>query len=343
MSILPGSDIGIDLGTATTLISIRGKGIVLNEPSVVAVDKNTEEIVAYGAEAQSMLGRTPGNLVAVRPLRDGVISDYDLTQRMLRHYIRRVCAYLLFKPRIMICVPSLVTEVEERAVRDAAKQAGARRAYLIAEPIAAAIGAGLDIDGPHGYMIVDVGGGTTDVAVLTLGNIAVSASVKVAGDKFNEAVIRYFRKKHGVLVGERTAEEVKIKIGCVLPRDETVSMKVKGRSLISGLPKMLEVTSDEIMEAFLEPAELIYEAVHKVLSNTPPELIGDIATGGIWMTGGGSLLSGLDRYLSKRTGIATRVAQDAVSCVARGTGISLEHLGDIPDGPLHLSRNNVNV
>ncbi|MDR3644996.1 MAG: rod shape-determining protein MreB [Clostridia bacterium] len=336
---MPGSDIGIDLGTATILITIRGKGIVLNEPTVVAVDKGTNHILAIGTEAQKMLGRTPGNIEAVRPLRDGVISNYDLTEQLVRYFIKKVGAHLLFKPIIMICVPSLITEVEERAVVDAAMQAGARRVYLIEEPKAAAIGAGIDITSPYGHMVVDIGGGTTDIAVITLNDIAVSTSVKVAGDKFNEAVIRHFRKRHSILIGERTAEEIKIRIGCVTPREQTISMPVKGRCLLTGLPKMLEITSDEIMEALVEPAGIIYEAIHWVLERTPPELVGDISTGGIVMTGGGSLLCGLDRYISKRTGIKAIVADDPVTCVAKGTGKALESHGQLQDGLLYISRN----
>lgn len=336
---MPGSDIGIDLGTATVLINVRGKGIVLREPSVVAMDKNTDEIVAIGEQARKMLGRTPGNIVAVRPLRDGVISDYDLTQQMLKYFIHRVGTHFLFRPRIMVCVPSLITEVEERAVVDAASEAGARKTYLIEEPVAAAIGAGIDISRPNGNMVVDIGGGTTDIAVLSLKDIAVSTSVRVAGDKFNEAVIRYIRKKYGVLIGERTAEDVKIRIGSVMPEDGSRSMPVKGRSLLSGLPKMFDVTSAEICEAFREPAEAIYEAVHSVLEGTPPELIGDISTNGILLTGGGALLDGLDRLLQKRTGIMVRVAEDPVSCVAKGTGKALEHLNTLQEGLLYISKN----
>lgn len=343
MRLLPGNDIGIDLGTATILIYMKGKGIILQEPTVVAVDTDTGKLLAVGQDAQKMLGRTPGNISAIRPLRDGVISNYELTQQMLRYFIGKVGKHPLFKPRIMVCVPSFVTEVEERAVLDACGQAGAGRTYLIEEPKAAAIGAGIDITSPCGHMVVDIGGGTTDIAVLSLNDTAISTSIKVAGDKFNEAVIRFFRKKHNMLLGERTAEEIKINIGCVCPREETARMRVKGRSLVTGLPKMIEVGSDEIMEAFQEPASDIYEAVHRVLERTPPELVGDIATGGIIMTGGGSMLYGLDAYLAKRTGIRTYVADDPVACVARGTGEALDHLDLYRDGLLYLSRNKANI
>lgn len=324
-----GLDIGIDLGTASVLVYVKGKGIVLQEPSVVAIDKNTEKILAVGEEARRMLGRTPGNIVAIRPLKDGVISDYHFTEKMLKHFINKVCAksfFKLFKPRVMICVPSGVTEVEKRAVEDAALQAGARKTYLIEEPIAAAIGAGIDITKACGSMVVDIGGGTTDIAVISLGGIVVSSSIKVAGDKFDEAIIRYMRKKHNVMIGERTAEDLKINIGTVFPRKEDVSMEVRGRNLVSGLPKTIRVTSSEIMEALEEPVSSIVEAVHSVLERTPPELAADISDRGIVMTGGGSLVYGMDKLLQQKTGINVIIADDAISCVAIGTGKTLDHL-----------------
>jgi rod shape-determining protein MreB len=336
---LPGKDIGIDLGTSSVLINIKGKGIVLNEPSVVAVDKNTEKIVAIGKEALKMMGRTPGNIVAVRPLREGVISNYDLTQQMIKFFIRKIGANYLFRPRIMICVPSMITEVEERAVYDAASQAGARKVFLIEEPVAAAIGAGIDITRPCGNMIVDIGAGTTDIAVISLKDIATSTSIKIAGDKFDETIIKYVRKNFNVLIGERTAEDIKIKIGCVYPRDESVTMSVKGRCLITGLPKMIEIDSEQMQAALTETAMAIFEAVHSVLELTPPELVGDISTNGIVMTGGGSLLSGLDKLLSSLIGIPVRVADEPISCVARGTGMALENLNDLQDGLLFISKN----
>lgn len=332
-----GQKIGIDLGTATVLIYIAGKGIVLKEPSVVALDKNTNKLLAVGEEAQKMLGRTPGNIVAIRPLRDGVISDYEMTERMLKDFLKKVSSRKIFKPKVIICVPSGVTEVEERAVIDASNQAGARKTYLIEEPIAAAIGAGIDISKPYGSMVVDIGGGTTDIAVISLGGIVVSNSIKVAGDKFDEAIIRYIRKKYNIMIGERTAEQMKITIGCVFKRDEEITMDVRGRSLISGLPKNIVVSSSEMLEAFEEPAQSIVEAVHSVLEKTPPELVGDISTRGIVMTGGGCLIYGLDKLLQKETGISTYVADDAVSCVAIGTGKALESI-DVLQG--HLTSND---
>ena len=332
-------DIGIDLGTASVLVYIKGKGVVLNEPSVVAIDKNTGRLLKVGAEAQAMLGRTPGNIVAIRPLRDGVISDYDMTERMLKEFIRKVTGgFHLFPPRIMVCVPSGITEVEERAVIDAGRQAGARRVYLIEEPVAAAIGAGIDITKPDGHMVVDIGGGTSDIAVISLSGVVESASIKVAGDQFNEAIVKYMRRKHNILIGERTAEQMKMEIGCVYPKEEEATIEIKGRCMMTGLPKTITVNSTEMMEAFEEPVERILEAVHNVLERTPPELVADISNNGIVMTGGGSLVDGFDKLITARTGIHTVVAEDAISCVAEGTGKSLDSLGDMQDGTVNLSR-----
>ena len=332
-------DIGIDLGTASVLVYIKGKGVVLNEPSVVAIDKNTGRLLKVGAEAQAMLGRTPGNIVAIRPLRDGVISDYDMTERMLKEFIRKVTGgFHLFPPRIMVCVPSGITEVEERAVIDAGRQAGARRVYLIEEPVAAAIGAGIDITKPDGHMVVDIGGGTSDIAVISLSGVVESASIKVAGDQFNESIVKYMRRKHNILIGERTAEQMKMEIGCVYPKEEEATIEIKGRCLMTGLPKTITVNSTEMMEAFEEPVERILEAVHNVLERTPPELVADISNNGIVMTGGGSLVDGFDKLITVRTGIHTVVAEDAISCVAEGTGKSLDSLGDMQDGTVNLSR-----
>lgn len=332
-------DIGIDLGTASVLVYIKGKGVVLNEPSVVAIDKNTGRLLKVGAEAQAMLGRTPGNIVAIRPLRDGVISDYDMTERMLKEFIRKVIGgFHLFPPRIMVCVPSGITEVEERAVIDAGRQAGARRVYLIEEPVAAAIGAGIDITKPDGHMVVDIGGGTSDIAVISLSGVVESASIKVAGDQFNESIVKYMRRKHNILIGERTAEQMKMEIGCVYPKEEEATIEIKGRCLMTGLPKTITVNSTEMMEAFEEPVERILEAVHNVLERTPPELVADISNNGIVMTGGGSLVDGFDKLITARTGIHTVVAEDAISCVAEGTGKSLDSLGDMQDGTVNLSR-----
>ena len=330
-------DMGIDLGTASVLVYVKGKGIVFKEPSVVAIDKNTNKMLKVGREAQLMLGRTPGNIMAIRPLRDGVISQYDVTLKMLQHFIRRACGTTLFKPRVMVCVPSGITEVEERAVVDAATQAGAKKTYLIEEPLAAAIGAGIDISRPNGNMVVDIGGGTTDVAVISLGAVVTPGSIKVAGDKFDEAIVKYIRKKYNLVIGDRTAEEIKMKIGCVWPREETKIMSVKGRCNIEGLPKIIQINSNEVEEALEEPVKSITEIVCRVLEQTPPELVGDISTNGIVMTGGGSLIYGFDKLLSSITGINARVADDAVSCVAIGTGKSLENLRFIPDGVINIS------
>ncbi|MCI8422605.1 MAG: rod shape-determining protein MreB [Lawsonibacter sp.] len=331
-------DIAIDLGTASVLVYIRNKGVVLQEPSVVAMDKNTGKLLKVGCEAQAMLGKTPGNIVAMRPLREGVISDYDMTERMLKEFLRKVTTFSLFKPRLLICVPSGITEVEERAVVDAGIQAGARRAYLIEEPVAAAIGAGIDITKPDGHMVVDIGGGTADIAVISLGGVVQSASIKVAGDKFDEAVVKYVRNKHKVLIGERTAEEMKMTIGCVFPRPEEITMEVKGRCLTTGLPRVFSVSSSEMIEAFEEPSTRILEAVHAVLERTPPELVADVSTNGIVMTGGGSLVWGFDKLIESHTGIETHVADDAISCVAFGTGKSLENLDSMTEGTLNLAR-----
>ena len=326
-----GQDIGIDLGTATVIAYVKGKGIVLREPSVVAVDNSTGEVMAVGGEARRMLGRTPGSIVATRPLRDGVISDYTITEKMLKYFIHKIGGRTLFAPRIMICIPSQVTEVEKKAVIDAASQAGARKVYLIEEPIAAAIGAGIDISKPCGNMVVDIGGGTTDVAVISLGGSVVSSSLKVAGDKFDEAIIKYIKKKYNVVVGERTAEDLKMNIGCVYPKIQDMEMDVRGRHLGTGLPVTLTLHSSEMMEALLEPAMQIVDAVHGVLEKTPPELAADISDKGIYMTGGGCLVDGLDKLLQEKTGINVMIAQDTVSCVALGTGKALDNL-DALDG-----------
>ena len=332
------NDIGIDLGTATVLVYLKGKGIVLNEPSVVAVDRVTGKLIAVGSEAQEPLGRTPGNIVAIRPLREGVISDYEMTECMIKEFIRKVQGFRLFKPNVVICVPSIITEVEERAVIDAGTQAGAKRVFLIEEPVAAAIGAGIDITKPNGNLVVDVGGGTTDIAVISLGGVVESTSIKIAGDKFDEAIIKYIRRKHNALIGERTAEQIKKNIGCVYPRSEEEIMEVKGRCLMTGLPRTFTVSSTEVLEALEEVSSAIVEAIHSVLERTPPELTGDISSNGIVMTGGGSLICGFDKLVASKTGIPTRVADEAVSCVAYGTGNCLENLSRMQDGTINLSR-----
>lgn len=324
-----GQDIGIDLGTATVIAYVKGKGIVLREPSVVAVDKNTGDVLAVGQEARKMLGRTPGNIIATRPLREGVISDYTVTEKMLKHFINKVCGKFIFAPRIMICIPSQVTEVEKRAVIDAASQAGARKVYLIEEPIAAAIGAGIDISKPCGNMIVDIGGGTTDIAVISLGGSVVSTSLKVAGDKFDESIVKYIKRKHNVMIGERTAEDLKVNIGCVYPKIQDMEMDIRGRDLTTGLPKTITIYSSEMLEALIEPAMMIVDAVHSVLEKTPPELASDISDKGIYMTGGGCLVDGLDKLLQEKTGINVMIAEDTVSCVALGTGKALDNLDSL--------------
>lgn len=320
-------DIGIDLGTASILVYVKGKGVVLKEPSVVAFDRDTNRIKAIGEEARLMLGRTPGNIVAVRPLRQGVISDYTVTEKMLKYFIQKAVGKQRFrKPLISICVPSQVTEVERKAVEDAAFQAGARDVKIIEEPIAAAIGAGIDIARPCGNMIVDIGGGTSDIAVISLGGTVVSTSIKIAGDDFDDAIVRYMRKKHNLLIGERTAEDIKIRIGTAYPRPESVSVDVRGRNLVTGLPKTITVTSEETEEALKDTTAQIVEAVHSVLEKTPPELAADIADRGIVLTGGGSLLYGLEELIESKTGITTMTAEEPMTAVAIGTGKYVEFL-----------------
>lgn len=322
-----GTDMGIDLGTATVLVYIKGKGVILKEPSVVAIDKNEDKVLAVGKEARQMIGRTPGNIVAIRPMRDGVISDYDITEKMLKHFIQKACGKRrLSAPRIVICVPCEATEVERRAVEHAGRNAGAKKVYLIEEPLAAAIGAGLDITKASGNMVIDIGGGTTDVAVISLGGMVVRESIKVAGDKFDEAIIKYIRKKHKLMIGERTAENLKINIGCACKQDEGATMDIRGRDLITGLPKNLAVTSEEMAEALKETVNLIAECTHSVLEKTPPELAADIADKGIVMTGGGSLLKGLDKLIQEYTKVPVYLAEDPISCVALGTGKVLEYM-----------------
>ena len=321
------TDIGIDLGTASILVYIRGKGVVLKEPSVVAFDRDTNKIKAIGENARLMLGRTPGNIVAVRPLRQGVISDYKVTERMMKYFIQKAMGRRTFrKPRVAVCVPSGVTEVEKKAVEDATYEAGAREVSIIEEPIAAAIGAGIDISRPCGNMIVDIGGGTSDIAVISLGGTVVSASIKVAGDDFDEAIVRWMRKKHNLLVGERTAEDLKIKIGTVYDVGEETFQDVRGRDLVTGLPKTITVSSKETEEALSEPVNQIVETIHSVLEKTPPELAADIADRGIVLTGGGSLLRGLEELIHSRTGINTITAEDPMTAVAVGTGKYVEFL-----------------
>ena len=327
------TDMGIDLGTASILVYAKGKGIVLNEPSVVAIDQNTNKFLAVGEEARKMLGRTPGNIIAIRPLRDGVISDYDITEKLLKYFIQKAVGRTLFRPRTIVCVPSGVTEVEKRAVLEASIQAGSRKTYLIEEPIAAAIGAGIDITQPNGIMIIDIGGGTTDVAVISLGGIVVSRSLRIAGDDCDDAIARYIRKRHNMMIGERSAEALKINIGTAYKRKKEVFMQIRGRNLVTGLPKTINVSSEEMMEALEEPITAIVETVHAVLERTPPELAADIGNTGIVMTGGGALLYGLDKLIQERTGISTNIAENPIECVAIGTGKSLDWV-DILDNKL---------
>ncbi len=324
------ADIGIDLGTASILVYVKGKGVVLREPSVVAYDKDLEKIVEIGEEARLMLGRTPGNIIAIRPLRHGVVSDYTTTEKMLKYFIRKAVGRNFFgrRPRICVCVPSGVTEVEKRAVEEATYNAGARDVTIIEEPIAAAIGAGIDIVRPVGNMVVDIGGGTTDIAVISMRGAVVSQSIKVAGDDFDEAIIRYIRKRHNLLIGDRTAEEVKINVGTCYKRPENISMDVRGRNLVTGLPKTVLITSDETEEALREPTGQIVEAVHSVMEKTPPELAADIADRGIVLTGGGALLHGLEQLIEEKTGITTMTAEDPLSAVAIGTGKYVEYIDD---------------
>ena len=330
-------DIGIDLGTASVLVYVEGKGIVLREPSVVAVDTNADCIVKIGKDAQAMLGRNPSNIEVIRPLKDGVISRYDVTQKMIQYFIRRACGNAIFPPRVVICVPTGISEVEGRAVIDAGTQAGARKTYLIEEPVAAAIGAGINVHSSTGSMIVDIGGGTTDIAVISLGGVVVSESIKIAGDKFDDAIMRYVRRKYNIAIGERTAEHVKIKIGAVYEHDDAKTLEVKGRCLVQGLPKNVVLSSKEMLEAMMEPISAILDAICSVIERTPPELVGDILKNGIVMTGGGSQLFGLDRLIEDVTGIKTRVTKDAVTCVATGTGKVLKLLDNIPEGTIDLS------
>lgn len=332
-------DIGIDLGSSTVLVYLKGRGIVLKEPSVVTIDKNTGEIHSVGRDAQRMIGRTPGHIAAVRPLRDGVISKYDVTQKMLQYFIKRACGNrLFFKPKVVICVPAGVTELEERALYDAAIQAGAKHVAFIEEPLAAAIGAGIDIYQPNGNMVINIGGGMTDVAVTSLGGLVVSRSAKVGGDSFDQAIINYIKQKYNILIGERTAEAIKMRIGTVIPTREQRVIDVKGRCLKQGMPKVVRVSSAEIPIALREPVGKIINTVRFVLERTDPELIKDILNNGIVMTGGGCLLSGLDKAIENATGIRTRVAENPVGCVAIGTGMALEIVPYLPEGTINISK-----
>jgi len=323
-------DMGIDLGTANTLVYVKGRGIVVNEPSVVAVNTVTKEVLAVGNEAKEMIGRTPGNIVAIRPMKEGVIADFDITQAMLRYFIGKAYSRSIFgpKPRVVVCVPSGVTEVEKRAVMEATIGAGAKNneAYLIEEPMAASIGAGLPVEEPAGSMVVDIGGGTTEVAVISLGGIVTSTSLRVAGDKIDAYIIGYVKKEYNLAIGERTAEEIKTTIGCAYPKEEVESLYIRGRDLITGLPQTVEITSNEVLEAISEPVSEIIDCIKQTLEATPPELAADIMEYGITLTGGGALLSGLDTLITKETGMPVNIAPEPLNCVVMGTGLVLEHI-----------------
>ncbi|HNX99368.1 MAG TPA: rod shape-determining protein [Oscillospiraceae bacterium] len=331
-------DMAVDMGTAGTRVFAQDKGVVLREPTVVAVDKYSGQMLKTGEEAQKMLGRTPANIVAIHPITSGVINDYDMTVQMLRNFLGRNTSFSLFKPRVLMCVPSSISGVEERAVVDAAIEAGARKAYLLETAVATAVGAGIDITKPDGHMVIDIGGGTTEVAVVSLGGVVECQSIKTAGDAFDEAIVRYVRRKHNILVGQRTAEELKRHIGCVMPNPEVSIEEVKGRDVVTGLPKTVKLSSAELMEVFREPLVLIMEAVHNTLERTPPELVGDLGVNGIVMSGGGSLIYGIDKLIEKSTGIRTTVVDDALSCAAYGAGKMLSHLNEMTDGMLNFSR-----
>ncbi len=331
-------EIGIDLGTTTVQVYVKGRGIVLNEPSVVAVDTDTDMITKVGKDAQVMLGRNPENIKVVRPLEHGVISQYDVTQKMIQYFIRRACGGSVIQPKVMICIPTGITEVEERAVMSAGVQAGARKTYLIEEPIAAALGAGVDIFSPTGHMIVDIGGGTTDIAVISLGGIVVANSIDTAGNKFDAAIMKYMRRKYNIVIGERTAEQVKIRIGAVYEHNNPKEYEVKGRCLLQGLPKVVTVSSKEMLEAMMEPITDVLDAIYAVIEKTPPELIGDILKTGIILTGGGCQLYGLDKLITELTGIKARVMENPELCVVKGTGKAIEYIGDMPEGIVDLSK-----
>ena len=324
------ADLGIDLGTATVLVYVKGKGVILKEPSVVAINKVNNKILAVGEEARNMIGRTPGNIVAVRPLKDGVISDYDITEKMLKEFIKKACGgKKIIAPKVMVCIPSQATEVEKRAVIDATKNSGAKEVHLIEEPLSAAIGAGIDITKPYGNMIVDIGGGTTDIAVISLGGVVIRKSIKSAGDRFDEAIVKYVRLKHRIMIGEKTAEDLKINIGCAYKDARDCSYVMKGRNLVTGLPDQVEITSEEIREALEEPVGLIVDGVKSILEKTPPELAADIIEKGIIMTGGGSLLYGLDKLIEVSTGLNVKIAENSVEAVVEGTGEVLNYINKL--------------
>lgn len=331
-------DIAIDLGTVTTRIYVRGRGIRLREATLVAMDRTNGRLLRIGEEAKKMLGRTPANIVPVHPIVSGVISDYDMTALMLKDFISRITSFSLFKPRVLICVPASITGVEERALIDAAIEAGARKVYLLEDSIATAVGAGIDINKADGHLVIDIGSGTTEAAVVSLGGVVECESIKTAGMSFDEAIVRYIRKKHNLLIGLRTAEELKHSIGCVYPRPEVLREEIKGRCLVTGLPRAVTITSTEMIEAMEEPLNQVLEAVHMVLERTPPELVGDVSQNGIVLSGGGCLLWGLDKVIAERTGIDTILVDDPLSCTAYGAGRMLQNLNDMNEGMINLAR-----
>ena len=331
-------DIAIDLGTTSTLLYVRGKGVSMREPTVVAVDKVTGKLLKVGGDAEKMLGRTPANIVAIHPIANGVISDYDMTTRMLQELISRVTSFSFFKPRVIVCVPSSITGVEERAIIDATIEAGARKVYLLETAVATSTGAGIDISKPDGHMIIDIGGGTTEVAVISLGGVVECESITTAGDEFDEAIVKYVRRKHNVMIGSRTAAELKRNIGCAYPRSEVSSQEVKGRCLMTGLPRAVTISSNDMIEAMEEPLEKLLETIHMVLERTPPELVADISVNGIVMSGGCSLIWGLDKLITSRTGIEAVVVDDPLACAAYGAGKMLRELGNMQDGMINLAR-----
>ena len=331
-------DIAIDLGTASTLLYVRGKGVAMREPTVVAVDKITGKLLKVGVDAEKMLGRTPANIVAIHPIANGVISDYDMTTRMLQEFLSRVTGFSFFKPRVIVCVPSSITGVEERAIMDATIEAGARKVYLLEASVATSTGAGIDVSKPDGHMVIDIGSGTTEVAVISLGGVVECESIKTAGNEFDDAIVKFVRRKHNVLIGLRTAEELKQKIGCVYTRSEVTAQEVKGRCLLTGLPKKVTVNSNDMIEALAEPVEKLLETIHMVLERTPPELVADISQNGIVMSGGGSLLWGLDKLITSRTGIEAVVVDDPLACCAYGAGKTLRDLGNMQEGMINLAR-----
>ena len=331
-------DIAVDMGTSSTLVFEQGRGVVLREPTVVTVDKFTGKILKIGQDAQKMLGRTPANIVAIHPISAGVISDYEITAQMLRELTNRLTSFSFFKPCMLVCVPSSITGVEERAVIDAAIEAGARRVYLLETAVATAMGAGVDISKANGQMVIDIGGGTTEIAIISAGGVVECDSIKVAGASFDEAIVKYIRHKYNVLIGLGTAEELKRSIGCVIQRPDVGVEEVKGRSLTNGLPKTVSVSANELIEAFVEPMNVILESIHTVLERTPPQLVGDLEGSGIIMSGGGSLIYGIDRLIERSTGIRTMVVDDPISCAAYGAGRMLNQLNDMQDGMMNFYR-----